>query len=636
MSEFLLRHPGGVDVLSVAIDEAPRVTAAGIPDVSAAFDLARHTPRAVALADAYCIGVLRHEDGCPGHTVPATKPPAPPPPAAGGPGSVYTPPAWFQALPGPPPHPDAPETGNLLEAAAQLLSSHTFAAALEAKHGGACVYRVGRQLILLLADPHLVDALLCTNPPKLGVLGSDSTAPQRCPASKPASFPDGVKALFGDGVLTIHHDRWHARRSLLRPAFSLERLASLLPVVHRAGDAMMEALHRHALAPHEWPGAPAPPLPQGVRAPTPGTGIHPDGALFALPSAVQNSVEAAARRPAGVDVLPVFKRATFDVIVRGVFGDAADHDELVTFRHMLEDAIVRLYSREYRSPAFHDDVRRCTATANAMASKVVRRTRVEAADATPSPPSSSPLPPLPPPPTFDVTQRLVAAMVPCGPPLPGDKVSAADLSGELLTLLLAGHETSANTLAWTVYELSRHPALQAEVAAEVDTVVRTRAGGDPAALSDDALRCLPLLDLCIRETLRLHATVPNLARCLREPFDVLGVQVPAGVDVVASLYAMHRSARLWGPSAGVWHPRRVWNHAAFRPFGVSPRDCLGRHLAFLELRCLLARLLSEYSVRVPDGGVTPPAEITTLTLSPVSGVPVHLVPRPRRPAAAKL
>ena len=174
---------------------------------------------------------------------------------------------------------------------------------------------------------------------------------------------------------------------------------------------------------------------------------------------------------------------------------------------------------------------------------------------------------------------------------------------EVLTLLLAGHETTAVALTWAWFELARHPEVRAELDAEL-------AGAGPA-LEAAAWDRLPVTRAVVAETLRLHPPAYILGRRPTEDVTVDRYTFRRGMAVIMSPYALHRDERSWGPDAGVFRPSR-WitpdgryeesapgqPRGAYLPFGAGSRMCIGAGFAVMEAVLLLARLATDWSVEI--------------------------------------
>jgi len=168
----------------------------------------------------------------------------------------------------------------------------------------------------------------------------------------------------------------------------------------------------------------------------------------------------------------------------------------------------------------------------------------------------------------------------------GEGLTDSELHDELMTLLLAGHETTATALSWTLERLIRHPAVLARLTAEV------RAGeGDE------------YLDAVIKESLRLRPVVPAVARYLTEPTELGGRVLPAGVHITPSIYLTHHNPDIY-PEPHSFRPERFLERPAgtyeWIPFGGGTRRCLGASFALFEMKIVLAEVLRRFDLPTTD------------------------------------
>jgi cytochrome P450 len=201
----------------------------------------------------------------------------------------------------------------------------------------------------------------------------------------------------------------------------------------------------------------------------------------------------------------------------------------------------------------------------------------------------------------------------------GGAMSDRELRDQLVTLLLAGHETTATALAWTFDLLLRHPEELARVTAEVE-------GGE----RDDRLRAV------ISESLRLRPVVPLAGRRLAVELKVDGLCLPAGTDVTPAIWLTHTRADLY-PEPMAFRPERFLDSppSTYRwiPFGGGIRRCLGAAFAELEMRVVLETVLRGCALR-PVGSAPERVARRNVTLSPRHGTRVRAAARSARPPAA--
>jgi cytochrome P450 len=193
----------------------------------------------------------------------------------------------------------------------------------------------------------------------------------------------------------------------------------------------------------------------------------------------------------------------------------------------------------------------------------------------------------------------------------GRPMSDRELRDELMTLLVAGHETTATGLSWAIELLARHPAALERLEADV-------AGGDAA-----------YLDAVIKETLRLRPVIALVLRKLVEPMEIGGRLLPAGVSVAPSIYLVHRRPDVY-PEPERFRPERFLEHTAGTytciPFGGGVRRCLGGAFAEFEMSVVLRELVARRSLR-PAGGPPEHSVRSTITNVPSRGAEVLAVSR---------
>jgi cytochrome P450 len=200
----------------------------------------------------------------------------------------------------------------------------------------------------------------------------------------------------------------------------------------------------------------------------------------------------------------------------------------------------------------------------------------------------------------------------------GGAMSDSDLRDELLTLLFAGHETTATSLAWAFYWLHRHPEERERLLGDIDAL-----GPRP---EPDALAALPYLDAVCQETLRIQPVVTEFGRLLRKPLDIMGRTVPAGTAVAASVLLVHAREDLY-PEPHRFRParflERTYSQFEFIPFGGGGRRCIGAAFAMYEMKIVLATLLSARRLRLASNAPVR-AVRRGVTNGPKGGVPMIL------------
>ena len=206
------------------------------------------------------------------------------------------------------------------------------------------------------------------------------------------------------------------------------------------------------------------------------------------------------------------------------------------------------------------------------------------------------------------------------------------LRDEAVTIVLAGHETTANALSWTWYLLAQHPEVEARLHEELDRVL-----GGRAPTSDD-LRQLPYAEMVIKESMRLYPPIPSIARLAMEDTVIGGYPVPKGMIISMAPHVIHRDAR-WYPEPDAFQPER-WTRdfekslpkCAYLPFSTGPRICIGNSFAMMEAVLVLATIAQRYQLAMlPGQPITPHA---TLTLRPHPNLQMTLAARPAQAPVA--
>ncbi len=213
----------------------------------------------------------------------------------------------------------------------------------------------------------------------------------------------------------------------------------------------------------------------------------------------------------------------------------------------------------------------------------------------------------------DIFSLLLAARDEAGAPL-----TAAELRDELITLMVAGHETSATALAWAFERLLVHPDALARVHAELAAI--TVDGEVDVARVDE----LVYLDAVVRETLRQRPILAFVARRAATPFEIGGHRVPAGTYLCPAIHLAHRRAASY-PEPARFDPDRFLGKKAdpyaFLPFGGGGRRCLGMAFALFEIKVILATVLSGAPLRL-EGGRPLGRVLRGITVAPAGGTRV--------------
>jgi cytochrome P450 len=314
---------------------------------------------------------------------------------------------------------------------------------------------------------------------------------------------------------------------------------------------------------------------------------------------------------------PHMQQITLDIILRTVFGL-----EEGPRREVLRAALARLLDlvgsrlgfvglnpklqRDLGPYKPWSDFKRHRAAADALIHEQIARRRAEVGGAE----------------RDDVLALLLAARDEAGEPL-GD----AELRDELMTLLAAGHETTATALCWAFEQILRHPEVLARIRRELDEVT----GG--ATLAPDHLASLEYLDATIKEALRVRPPVPGVGRVLKAPVVLGGYRLPAGTMVAPSVYLTHHNPRLY-PEPERFRPERFLGKKpdpyGWLPFGGGARRCVGMAFALYEMKIVLAAVLGRARLRLTS---RKPLDIVlrSFVFAPEGGTRVVMEARRTRP-----
>ena len=207
----------------------------------------------------------------------------------------------------------------------------------------------------------------------------------------------------------------------------------------------------------------------------------------------------------------------------------------------------------------------------------------------------------------------------------GSGLTDKDVRDEIMTLMLAGHETTANALAWTWYLLAQHPAPYARMLDELDGAL----GGRTPTVDD--LPRLPWTLQVIEEAMRLYPPAYTTARMCEQPVRLGPVDVAPGDIVMISIRSIHRRPDLWD-APGEFRPERMTEAAkrarprhAYMPFGAGPRICIGSHFALVEAHLIAATIAQRWRFRLAQHPDIRPEPL--VTLRPRGGVHVETISR---------
>lgn len=362
-----------------------------------------------------------------------------------------------------------------------------------------------------------------------------------------------LRPAIGESLFVAEGDHWRWQRRAAAPAFSPRNVAALTPVMTRAAEAAADRI-----------GA------QVGRA---------------------------------VNCLDQMVAATFDVISDVTFSDPGVVDRAAV-SHALEtyvDQAARVSVLDVLGfpgwiprPGRAQAARDLNGMQDATDTAIEQRKRTKRAEDT------------------DLLDLLLSAE----DPETGRRMATAELRENLLTFIVAGHETTALTLAWALYLCAFDPAVQDRARAEAQAVL-----GDRAATAED-VAALPFIRQIIEETLRLYPAGGFLSRTAQAEDRLSVAVIRPGDTVMIPVYGLHRHRKLWeAPDAFVpdrWADRSAVDRYQYLPFGDGPRICIGAQFAMQEAIVILATLLARFRFKAVRG--RDPKPVMILTLRPEGGV----------------
>ncbi|HEY2748139.1 MAG TPA: cytochrome P450, partial [Polyangia bacterium] len=316
---------------------------------------------------------------------------------------------------------------------------------------------------------------------------------------------------------------------------------------------------------------------------------------------------AQARLPDGavVDVAHEMMRLTLAIVGKTLFDtDVSDEADdvgaaITAANHYVSEAVTRLPSPLWLPTRKNRDARRAIATIDAIIYRLIAARRAAAVD------------------LGDVLSTLVLAR----DEETGEGMSDQQIRDEAVTLFLAGHETTANALAWSFHLLARHPDVYDRLATESRALL---AGRTPTM---EDLPRLPLAAMVLKETMRLYPPAYMVGRQAERDVPLGGITLRRGDTLFVNLYAMHRRADIFDapdefrPERFAPEREKLLPRGAYLPFGAGPRVCIGNHFALMEGQLILAHLAQKLTFHYDGADIEPEPLVT---LRPKGGLPVRV------------
>jgi cytochrome P450 len=363
------------------------------------------------------------------------------------------------------------------------------------------------------------------------------------------SIYDGVRRVLGDSVLTLEKDDWKRRRAVMQPAFHRQALAKLTVIMAAAGARFFDDLARRG-----------------------------------------------ASGPIAIDAHREMVKLTLDVVIDALFGHGLASGGDLSYEAL--GASLELMSESANGvplpawvPTPHNlKFQRTMKELDGFIYRLIAIARERGTD----------------------EGSLLSMLLAAKDEETGEPLSDSAIRDEVLTLFLAGHETTALTLTWMFVLLDGHPAILARMQDEVRTALD---GRDPGF---DDLPKLPYLRQVIDETLRLRPAVALIPRNVRQDDEIAGYRVKRGELAFLFFWAAHRHREFW-PDAETFDPdrfspersrgRHSWSYV---PFSGGPRTCIGNMLSLVESTILVAQLLNRFDVTIQSCADVRPMAIATV------------------------
>ena len=401
---------------------------------------------------------------------------------------------------------------------------------------------------------------------------------------KPQFGDDAMDTLLGDGLLLSEGETWQRQRKLANPAFHNRRIGALAGV-------MADHAESHVA---EWE----------------------DGDV--------------------VDLQLELARLTVKIIVTAMFGADISDEEVKTVQENLEPLGARFEPdpRRYLIPNWmptreNREFDRAIETLESVIDGIVDRRRGTERDPSvdPAGPDGTAVRGPPGDPDGDLPMDLLSVLLRARDR--GEQTDA-NLRDELVTMLLAGHDTTALALTYAFYLLSDHPEARDRVAAEARTATGNAADdatGGGGSLSAADVREMEFTERALNESMRLYPPVYTLFREPKLDVKLGGYRIPEGSALMISQWVVHRSERWYdNPDAfdpGRWKPERRSQRPRFAyfPFGGGPRHCIGKAFSLLEAKIIMATVCSRFDLDYegPDLSLR-----GSLTMHPDHPVPMRL------------
>ena len=374
---------------------------------------------------------------------------------------------------------------------------------------------------------------------------------------------DLLKALLGMGLLTSEGDFWKQQRKLAQPAFHKRKLDEWTEMMIERSEHTAEKIRKHAES----------------------------GEVF--------------------DVLPMMTALTLDIISKAIFSTGVEDKAKMVGDQitLLNEYTIQKLHQPFRLPdsfptPFNLRQRKALAKLDELVYHIIDERRAEGVS----------------------KDDLLSMLIDAKDEETGEGMSNQQLRDEVMTIFLAGNETSSNALTWTIYLLSQHPEVEKKMMDEIDSKLNSG-----MELNFKTVGEFHYVKQVIEESMRVYPPVWTIGRRNLEDDELSGYLIEKGTNVLIPIIYLHHSERFWEepdkfkPERFAPELRNNIDRFVYFPFGGGPRLCIGNNFAMLEMEIILITLYKEFKFRVKEGFVAEPEPL--VTLRPKHGMMMRAVRR---------
>ncbi|XP_053678282.1 cytochrome P450 4d2-like [Anopheles nili] len=402
-----------------------------------------------------------------------------------------------------------------------------------------------------------------------------------------------IEPWLGQGLLISKGEKWFHRRKIITPTFHFKILENFATVFNREASVLVKKLHSYANSGQEFD-------------------IYEPVSLYALDSICETSmgVEIHAqdnpsnqyvrdvKRMSELILLRIFHvLASFPQVYWYIMPNAWEQRKVIQRLHDFTDSVIHRRRLQLLAEQAHKGVRYDGNNGDIQDEVKQRQTFLDL--------------------LLNVT-------------VDGQPLTDADIREEVDTFMFEGHDTTTSGIAFTFYQLAKHPDIQEKLYNEIRDVL----GEDyrSAPLTYNTLQNFTYLDMVVKESLRLLPPVSFIGRRLVEDIEMNGVTIPAGTDFTIPIYVIHRNPEVF-PDPERFDPERFSEDNSNRrgpydyiPFSIGSRNCIGQRYALMELKITIIKMVAHY--RILPGKNMPQVRLKTdLVLRPDKGIPIKLQSR---------